>query len=413
MGKLELFVAIRYLKGKRKIGFISWITYITAMGVCLGSFVLIVALAVANGFEKEVRDRIIGTFAHAKITQYHGVAIDNPDSLQSVILSTPQVTGAAPFITGKGGVERDQVQEGVMFIGIDASKEPTVTDLHKAIGWGSFNLDSAVSNRGRNLPAMLIGKGLADKMGVRDSAEIVLMSLAQADGEIDPVPKMARFTVSGVFETGMYEYDLSLVYISIASAQFLLNMHGVEGIQIRTTDLFKADKIAEEVRTSLGGYPYRAIDWKMQNRSLFQWMKLEKMIIFLVISLIMVVAAFNIISSLVMMILEKRREIGILMSMGASSGAIMRIFMANGVVIGFIGSTIGVVASVALCLAQYKWRFIPIPGDLYFINKLPVIVRFVDVIGVYITANLICWLVTLYPAWRASKLLPAESIRYE
>jgi lipoprotein-releasing system permease protein len=410
---MELFIAVRYLRGKRKIGFISWITYITAMGVCLGSFVLVVALAVANGFEKEVRDRIVGTLAHAKITRYRGETIENPDSLRHEILKYPGVTGAAPFITGKGGVERDQVQEGVMFFGIDDSLEPTVSDLHTTVKWGRFKLDSALSNRGRTFPGIIIGKGLADRMGIRDSAEIVLMSLAYAEGDIDPIPKMARFTVTGVFETGMFEYDLNFVYISIAAAQFLLNMHGVEGIQLRTTDLFKADRIAENVRNFLGGYPYRAIDWQMENRSLFQWMKLEKLIIFLVISLIMVVAAFNIISSLVMMIIEKRREIGILMSMGASSSAIMRIFMANGIVIGFIGSTIGVGLSVALCLAQYHWRFIPIPGDLYFINTLPVIVRPLDVIAVYVAANLICWLVTLYPAWAASSLLPAESIRYE
>jgi lipoprotein-releasing system permease protein len=410
---MELFIAVRYLRGKRKIGFISWITYITALGVCLGSFVLVLALAIANGFEKEVRDRIVGTLAHAKITQYHGNAIENYDSLRQVILGHPDILGAAPFITGKGGVERDQVQEGVMFYGIDDKLEPEVTDLNTTVKWGRFTLDSTMSDRQRKFPGIIIGKGLADKMGVRDGAEIVLMTLAPAEEGIDPVPKMARFTVSGVFETGMYEYDLTLVYVSIEMAQYLLNMRGVEGIQIRTNDLFKADKIAESVRNFIGGYPYRAIDWQMQNRSLFQWMKLERLIIFIVISLIMVVAAFNVITSLIMMILEKRREIGILMSMGATSGAIMRIFMANGIVIGFIGSTIGVGLSVALCLAQYHWRFIPIPGDLYFINTLPVIVRPLDVIGVYITANLICWFMTLYPAWKAANLLPAESIRYE
>ncbi len=413
VGPMELFIAVRYLRGKRKIGFISWISYITAMGVCLGSFVLVIALAIANGFEKEVRDRIVGTIAHARIMQYHGESIENPDSLREVVMRHPDVVAAAPFITGKGAVEREQIQEGVMFTGIDDSLEALVTDLKDKVQWGEFNLDSTVSDRGRRFPGILIGKGLADKMGVRDGAELVLMSLAPVEGEIDPVPKMARFTISGVFETGMYEYDLTLVYVSIESAQNLLNMRGVEGLQIKTTDLFASDRIAESVRTFIGGYPYRAIDWQMQNRSLFQWMKLERFIIFVVISLIMVVAAFNIISSLIMMILEKRREIGILMSMGASSGAIMRIFMANGVVIGFIGSTVGVGLGVALCLAQYKWRFIPIPGDLYFINTLPVLVRVLDVIAVYLTANLICWMVTLYPAWRASKLLPAESIRYE
>lgn len=413
MGPLEFFVAVRYLRGKRKIGFVSWITYITAMGVMLGSFVLVVALSIANGFEKEVRDRIIGTQAHAKIMLYHGRSIENPDSLRLQILKHPQVIGAAPYITGKGGVEHETVQEGVMFMGVDDALEPSVTDLGATVKWGRFNLDSTTSLKGRSFPGMLIGKGLADKMGVRDGAEVVMMSLAPQEGELDPVPKMIRFTVAGVFETGMYEYDLSLVYVSIASAQALLNMRGVEGIQIKTNDLFKANSIAEDVRTMLGGYPYRSIDWQTQNKSLFQWMKLEKMIIFIVISLIMVVAAFNIISSLIMMILEKRREIGILMSMGTTSGAIMRIFMLNGVVIGFIGSTVGVVLGAALCYAQYHWRLIKLPGDLYFIDTVPVLLMPLDILRVYIAANSICWLVTLYPAWRASTMLPAESIRYE
>lgn len=414
MSFLEFFIAIRYLRGKRKIGFISWISYITAMGVCIGSFVLVVALSIANGFEKEVRDRIVGTIAHARISMYHGMEIENYDSLRTIILKHPEIIAASPYITGKGGVEYETYQEGVMFFGIDDSLEANVTDLKKAVKWGEFELDSIVSKKGRKFPGIIIGKGLAERFGIREGAEIVLMSLAPPqEGEMDPTPKMARFTVSGIFETGMYEYDLNFVYISIKSAQRLLNMNGVEGIQVKTKELFKADKIAESLRAYLGGYPYYIMDWQMQNRSLFQWMKLEKLIIFIVISLIMVVAAFNIISSLIMMILEKRKEIGILMSMGATPSSIMKIFMANGIIVGFVGSTIGTILAVILCLAQYKWRFIPIPGDLYFINTLPVIIRSVDVLSVYITANLICWVVTLYPARKASMLPPAESIRYE
>ncbi|NLD92030.1 MAG: FtsX-like permease family protein [Fibrobacter sp.] len=413
MASMEWFVALRYLRGKRKIGFISLITYISAIGVCVGSFVLIVALSIANGFEKEVRDRIVGTFAHASILKYHGVPVENYDSLRAEILKHPHVTGASPFITGKGGVEHDRVQEGVVINGIDDSLDKTVTDLSKSIKFGKFELDSVVSLRERKFPGILIGTGLANKMGIREGSEIVLMSLVAVDGQDDPVAKMGRFTVSGVFETGMYEYDLNLVYISIKSAQTMLNYNGVEGIHIRTDDMFNADKIVIDLREYLGGYPYRSMDWQAQNKSLFQWMKLEKLIIFIVISLIMVVAAFNIISSLIMMILEKRREIGILMSMGARSGAVMRVFMFNGIVIGFIGSTIGVALGVLLCFIQYKYHLIPIPGDLYFINTLPVLLRPLDVISVYIAANVICWVATIYPAWRASVLLPAESIRYE
>jgi lipoprotein-releasing system permease protein len=410
---MELFVALRYMRGTRKIGFVSWITYISAAGVCLGALVLVIALSIANGFEKEVRDRIVGTLAHAKVTRQHANEIIDHESLRSVILDHPEVLGAAPFITGKGGVEHQNRQEGVMINGVDPELEITVTEIHEAIIGGSFNLDTLTSTRGRRFPGILIGKGLSDRIFAREGAEVVLYCLPMDDGQHDLTPKMGRFVVAGIFETGMYEYDINLVYISIASAQNMLNMTGVEGIHIRTTDLFKADRIASDVKDYLGGYPYHVLDWQSQNRSLFQWMKLERLIIFIVISLIIIVAAFNIVSSLIMMILEKRREIGILMSMGATSGAIMRVFMLNGIVVGFIGSTVGTILGAAVAYVQYRWRLIPLPGDIYFINTVPMEVKMFDVAIIYIAANVICWVATIYPAWKASSLLPVESIRYE
>ena len=410
---MEWFIAFRYLRGKRKMGFISLITYISTGGVFLGTFVLIIALSVANGFEKEVRDRIVGTLAHAKILQYHGRPIYDYDSLRQKIVKVPGVLGAAPYIMGKVGVECNQTQEGAMLMGIDPALDTTVTDLHKAIKCGTFSLDSAVSNRKRTLPGILLGMGMADKFGVRQGSEVVLMSLVPVEGEVDPVPKMMRFVVRGIFETGMYEYDLNLVYVSLQAAQSLFNIRGIEGIEIKTVDMFRANQISQNVKDSLGGYPYKAEDWQSQNRSLFQWMKLEKLIIFIVISLIIVVAAFNIISSLIMMILEKRREIGILMSMGSSSGTIMKIFMLNGIVIGLFGSTLGALLGILICYIQFHWQLIPLPGDIYFINKLPVLLKMSDIIAVYVTTNLICIGAATYPAWQASKMLPAESIRYE
>jgi lipoprotein-releasing system permease protein len=413
--KIDLFIALRYLRGKRKIGLISVITYISAAGVFLGSLVLIVALSVANGFEKEVRDRIVGTLAHAKITQYYGKPIANYDSLRQVILKQPNVVAASPYIMGKGGIEYDKTQEAVLITGINAATETKVTDIGNKITFGSFMLDSMESERKRKLPSVLIGIGLADKLGIRPGGEVVVGSLtADDEGNLSTTPKMARFVVSGIFETGMYEYDLNLIFISLKSAQDLLNVRGAEGIQIKTTDLFRADVIAKNVKDALGGYPYRAIDWKSQNKSLLDWMRLERLIIFLVISLIIVVAVFNILSSLIMMVLEKRREIGILMGMGASNGSIMRIFMLNGVVIGFLGSTCGTALGLALCFAQQRWAFIPLPGDIYFINKLPVMIQwFPDVMAIYLSANILCFLATLPSAWLASKVLPAESIRIE
>jgi lipoprotein-releasing system permease protein len=404
---MELFVALRYLRGKRKI------TFTSAGGVFLGTFALVVALAVANGFEKEVRDRIVGTLAHAKLMQYHGRTIVPYDSLIQVLQKHPHVVAAAPYIEGKGVIEHDDVQEGVIILGVDPPREAKVTDLANKFVAGHFRLDTATSARGRVYPGIVIGLGLADKMGVQPGNEVVLMSLATVDGAIDPTPRYERYTVTGIFETGFYEYDVNLVYISIASAQALLGKKGVDGIQFRTTDLFGAGRISREVQKWLGGYPYWATDWRSQNRSLFEWMELEKFIIFIVISLIMVVAGFNIVSSLIMMILEKRREIGVLMGLGAKTGAIMRIFMYSGIAIGFLGSTLGAITSVALCYAQWRWHLIPLPGDIYFIASLPVLVRPLDVVTVYLSANVICWLATLYPAWKASRILPADSIRFE
>jgi lipoprotein-releasing system permease protein len=411
----DLFISLRYLRGKRKAGPISFITYTSAWGVFLGTLVLVVAMSVANGFEKEVRDRIVGTLAHAKILQYYNRPIEQYDSLRQVILKQPDVVAAAPYIMGKGAVEYDKNQETVLINGVDPAMEVMVTDIGKKITFGGFFLDSMESERKRKLPSVVIGIGLADKLGVRPGAEIVVGCLATDEkGEISTTPRMGRFVLSGIFETGMYEYDLNLIYISVPAAQYLLNMKGVEGIQIKTTDLERADRISAKVKDAVGGYPFRAMDWKSQNRSLFEWMKLERLIIFLVISLIMVVAAFNIISSLIMMIIEKRREIGILMSMGATSGSINRIFMLNGIVVGVLGSTLGTSLGLILCFIQQHWAIIPLPGDIYFINKLPVMIQwFPDVFLIYITANVLCFLATLYPARMASRVLPAESMRIE
>jgi lipoprotein-releasing system permease protein len=411
---MELFVALRYLRGKRSMGIVSLITYISAAGVFLGALVLVVALSIANGFEKEVRDRIVGTTAHAKIMQYFSRPIIAYDSVRTRVLKCPGVLAATPYIMEKGGIEYDEVKEGVMIMGASAASETTVTDIGRKIIFGSFALDSGKSTNNRTLPGIVIGIGMADKMGVRPGAEVIVGGLtAEAvNGEITSVP-MARYVIRGIFETGMYEYYLNLVYLSLESCRSLFSIKGVEGIAIRTKDLYNADVIARAVKDSLGGYPYRSIDWKTQNKSLFDWMRLEKLVIFIVISLIIIVAAFNIISSLIMMILEKRREIGILMSMGASRASIMRIFMFNGVVIGVLGSTLGVLCGVGLCYLQYRYRFIPLPGDIYFIDTVPVLISWTHVVAIYISANILCFVATLYPAYSASRILPAESIRIE
>jgi lipoprotein-releasing system permease protein len=410
---MEWFIATRYLRGKTRFGSTIVISLFSVIGVLLGSLVLVIALSISNGFEKEVRDRIVGTLAHLRLLQYHAKPIVAYDSLRQVVLKHPQVVAASPYISGKGGIECDQVQEGVMIMGIDPHYEAAVTELQKSIKFGSFSVDSMQSVRKRMLPGILIGMGLADKMGVREESEVVLMSLTEVEGQSEPVPVMTRCVITGIFETGMYEYDLSLVFISIPTAQRLFNIQGVEGLRIRTSDMLNAAKIGRSVQESVGGYPYRIADWESQNKTLFQWMKLEKLIIFIVISMIMLVASFNIVSSLIMMISEKRKEIGILMGMGTQSAGIMKIFLIYGTLIGLMGSTIGTGLGLVICWVQYQWRIIPLPGDLYFINTVPVLINPFHIAAVYITANIICIAATSLPAWLASRILPAESIRYE
>jgi len=407
---MEWFVAFRYLTGKRNIGFISLITWISTLGVCVGTLVLVIALSIANGFETEVRNRIVGTFAHAKIMQFHASPIADFSEMQSIIENHPNVVATAPYIYQKAGIEKDRVQEGIVVMGINAGQQATVTDLGSTMIFGELNLDSLESNRGRKQPAIILGIGLADKLGVRPGSEVVLIALSSEGAEFEPTPMMKRFVVSGVFESGMVEYDMNLTYISLKSAQQLFAYEGVEGLQVKTDDLYRSSEIAEELLNLLGGYPYRYTDWISQNKSLFKWMKLEKLVIFIVISLIMVIAAFNIISSLIMMILEKRAEIGILMSMGATSANIMKIFLYNGLFIGLVGSSVGVVLGVVATYVQHRYGLISLPGDIYFINTLPAELIAMDVVMVFFMANILCLLATLYPAWRATKILPARAI---
>ncbi len=730
---MERFVSLRYLHG-RKMGFVSIITILSVIGVILGTFVLICALSVANGFEKEVRDRITGTFAHGRIQQFHNRPIYNGDSLTSIIETHPEVVATSPVIMGKGAVERDDLQEAVMIMAVADSLEANVTDvatrmidsleriryieedifvgldgnmqaeqvrseirprtlnaigvhnsalfpykngfraieteilrddmsinlslttnnivdysdstrpsnvtkmasivskfnhadstnltevhtklftpygmnfdeitsvvensngdnveititqgdyitkvsaietkiyellegkeeneesvqyerellssdfisisvveydreilkksefisdslpLHSLHQWAldsispqtseittlfkdstsgieytvsstlrdsevrselsfhveadhnsgiseythligkysdgsnavetevqnlvgevavsvsttenitlvknesqntqkritveleqtAFSLDTMYSARGRKLPAIIIGSGMAKKFGVRSGNEVVLMSIASEDGELDPTPKMMRLVVSGVFETGMFEYDQGLVFISIPSGQKMFAMRGaIEGINFRCRDMYDAPVVARELVNMLGNYPFKYNDWQTQNKTLFQFFELQKIIITLFLSIIVLVASFNIMATRIMIIMEKRREIGILMSMGATGFDIMKIFIYNGVVIGLIGTVVGTILGLTLCYAQQRYQFIPLPDGFYFINFMPVQVITKDVLIVFFGTNILTVLVTLYPAISAAKILPADAVRLD
>lgn len=409
--KFERFIASRYLNF-RKRGFISLITIISVLGVFLGTCVLTIAMAISNGMENEVRDRITGTFAHARIQKINSRPIENYEKIAEIVASHDGVVAVSPTIMGKGAVESSGIQEGVMIMSVNDFDEIKVSDVHNRIIEGEFSLKDKFSSKMRENPAMIIGRTLANKFGLSAGDELVLMTLAN-DEMGDPTPSMMRFTISGIFSTGMYEYDLNLVFISLLSGQRLFEINGVEMISFRAKNIYKAGIIASDIVDELGGYPYKYTDWESQNHSLFQWMKLEKLIVSIIIMIIVIVAAFNITSTLVMMIMEKRKEIGILISMGATRINIMKIFLINGAIIGIIGSTAGTILGSLVCFIQDKTRIITLPEDVYIINFVPVLTQTSDVIIIFVAANLVCLLAALYPAWRASKLLPAEAIRFE
>lgn len=408
----ELLIALRYLRSRSRTGFISLITYISVGGVLLGTAALIIALSITNGFGNEVLTRIVGTFAHLKIQRYHSEAFEPNDTLISKIEQNPQVIATSPFIVNKVGVSSRQAQDGVLLMGIDAQKESQVSDIVSNVKYGKLSFDSVTSNAGRRYPGMVMGTLLADKLRLDLGDEITVMSL-QAGEEWSPgmVPRMSRFVLTGLVECGMYEYDDNICYASIPAAQRLFGMGSrVTGIRVKVKDVFQADAIGEEIQNSLG-YPYYGLDWKAQNRTLFSWMKLEKAVIFMVILLIVLVAAFNIISSLTMVVLEKTKEIGILISMGARRSSIRKVFLYEGVIIGAAGSFLGGILGLLFCFLQYHYRIVPIPGEVFFIDFLPIQIKWMDTAAVLVATNLVCFLATLYPATKAAKLLPVESLR--
>ncbi|GBD94377.1 lipoprotein-releasing system transmembrane protein LolE [bacterium BMS3Abin05] len=410
----EFFIARRYLKAKRKTGFISLITYFSIGGVTIGVAALIIVLSVMNGFEKEVRSRIIGFDAHIRVRTFHNQGIQDWQEILNKVLKLKHVTGASPYILGKALIKSGKNVEGLFLKGTDEKRIQTVSDLGKNIIYGTLNLGMVQGPEDtKPLPGIVLGRSIDDRLeALVVGDKITAISPSMTTSVFSP-PSVKQFRLAGIFESGMFEYDDSYGYVSIKSAQQLFQMKNrVSGIEIKLDDMYQANNVAKKIDKMLG-YPYYTLTWFDMHKTLFSWMEIEKWAMFIVLSLIIMVAAFNIISSLIMIVMEKTREIGILKSMGATSSSIMRIFIYEGLVVGIIGTILGSIIGYVLCWSQQTYRFFSLPADIYFINTLPIYMKTTDFMMIGAAAILLSFFATLYPSKKASKLDPVQAIRYE
>ncbi len=409
----EFFIAKRYFKSKRKTGFISLITYISIVGVTIGVAALVIVLSIMNGFESEVRSRFVGFDAHLRLQAYHSEGVKDYEKLIETTEKEDHVVGVSPFIIDKAMIKVGPNVEGMILKGTDAKRITQVTDIAKNMTYGKLDFSEKSVDGKRPLPGIVLGRSLADRLNAFDLDEKVIVMSPKGMNFPFSTPRIKQFRLAGLFETGMYEFDNTFAFISIEAAQQLLKMPGeVTGLEIKLDDMYRADQVAEKLNAKLG-YPYYVITWFDLHKNLFSWMKLEKMAMFVILSLIIMVAAFNIISSLIMVVMEKTREIGILKSMGATTRSIRKVFMFEGLAIGIGGTLVGSLLGYSVCWAQLEYKFFSLPSDVYFIDFLPVLMEWQDFLFVALAAIGLSFLATLYPAVKAAKLDPVTAIRYE
>jgi lipoprotein-releasing system permease protein len=405
----ELHIALRYLLAKRKQAFISVISSISALGVTVGVMSVVVALALMTGLQEELRDRIVGANPHiyvwrtSGITDYHTEA----DRLRQV----PHVVGAAPEILGLGLISAGTTSLPLQLKGVDPALEGQVTDIRGALESGSLDALSASADEQRD--GILLGADLAGKLGVSMGD---LVQITTPEGTLTPMgmspPRPRPLRVAGTFSLGLFEIDSMWGFVSLDVAKRLLNKDAVDLIQLRVDDIYQAPDIARTIESTFGA-EYVTDDWAGMNRSLFSALRLERIAIALAIGLIILVAALNIVASLVLLVMEKHRDIAILKTMGASAWSMTVIFILQGVLIGVAGTAIGATAGVGLARLADKYRWIRVSMDVYQVSHMPFRVEALDVTFVVVAAIAVCFLATIYPSRQAARLDPAQALRYE
>ncbi len=404
----QLFIALRYLRTKKKHRGISVNTLISTGGVAVGVMALLVVLSVMSGFHEDLQRKILGVNAHVVILDYRG-AMRDYENVTEKLKGDKDIVSSAPFIMGQVLVSSGKRAHGVFLRGINPELERKTTDIGRFMKEGKLE---SLNSKGET-PGIIIGKELASSMGVFEGDTINVLSPIGKIGPLGMLPKIKEFRVVGIFEVGMFEYDSNLVLTSLGAAQQFFDMKGeVTGIQLRLADIYRAPVVREEMEKKLG-FPFYAKDWMQMNKNLFSALKLEKFAMFIILVLIILVASFNIVSTLIMNVIEKKREIAILKAMGATDKGIMTIFVLQGLLIGLLGTIIGVTGGYLLCYVLNTYQIIKLPADVYYLSHLPVKTKLSDFVAVSLSAIIISLLATIYPAWQAAKLNPVEPLRYE
>jgi len=406
----ELFIALRYIFALRKQSFIAIISLFAVCGVALGVAALIVVIGVMNGFTKDLRDKILGVNAHVLVSAFSG-GIRQPQLLVELCRQVPGVTGVTPFVysevmlSAKGGVK------GVVLRGIDPATADQVLSLTRDMVSGSVN-DLKDKD---DLPGVNIGADMARRLGLAVGEPVNLLSPTGTQSAVGFTPKVRVFRVAGIFRTGMFEYDATLGYVTLDAARNLLGFKEdiVSGLEVRLSDVYAAGTVSEQIRAKLHDYPVFVRNWQEMNANLFAALELEKTAMFIILAMIVLVGSFSIVTMLVMLVMQKTKDIAVLMAMGADEQSIRRIFMYQGTFIGAVGTALGYGIGLPVALLLKKYQFIKLPSDVYPVDYLPVRLEFLDMLLIGVAAMALCYLSTIYPARRAAALKPSDALRYE
>jgi len=406
----EFFVALRYIFALRKQSFIAVISLFAVCGVALGVAALIVVIGVMNGFTKDLRDKILGVNAHVIVSAFTG-GIHDYKNLEEICRKVPGVTGVTPFVYSEVMLSSSGGVKGVVLRGIDPGTSDQVLSLNKDIVAGSVK-ELAEKD---GLPGIIIGAEMAKRVGLSVGDSVNLLSPTGTQSSVGFTPKIRVFHVAGIFRTGMFEYDATLGYVTVDAARNLLGFKDdvVTGLEVRLNDVYKAGEVSEELRAKLHEHPVYVRNWQEMNANLFAALELEKTAMFIILAMIVLVGSFSIVTMLVMLVMQKTKDIAVFMSLGADESSIRRIFMYQGSFIGAVGTGLGYAIGIPVALLLKKYQFIKLPSDVYPVDYLPVRLEFWDMTLIGVAALALCFLSTLYPARRAAALKPSDALRYE